>query len=158
MAVPVRVNLIENSDIAAAGRLFEASFDEPYGAAAISDLLRPQSAFGLVATTMEPAGFVIASTAADEAEILSIGVAPAFRRCGIASQLIRHAAWNAERRGAQKLFLEVASDNTGASSLYQTMGFEQVGLRKRYYRRANGVMVDARILLLSSLKFESHAG
>ena len=43
-----------------------------------------------------------------------------------------------------KLF--VAEDNEAALALYQNHGFAQVGLRQRYYRRADGREIDAKLL------------
>jgi ribosomal-protein-alanine N-acetyltransferase len=85
-----------------------------------------------------PAGFAITRVAADEAELLSLGVLEAFRRKGIASELIAQAIDHVAARGAKKLFLEVAEDNAAALSLYTASGFTRVGRRPDYYRLANG--------------------
>jgi len=138
------------------GKLFEAAFDEPYGAAAVADLLKPPSAWALIAETggaggNSPVGFLIASTAADEAEILSLGVSPGFRRKGVAIALINFLLHHAKAKGAEKFFLEVAADNAAAIELYRSAGFERVGLRRNYYKRRGGVFVDALILRRDSI-------
>lgn len=138
-------------DIEAMGKLFEAAFDEPYGAAAIADLLKPPSAWALIAETggadeISPVGFLIASTAADEAEILSLGVSPGYRRKGTAIAMINYLLCHAKTKGAEKFFLEVAADNEAAIDLYGSAGFKRVGLRRNYYKRRGGVFTDALIL------------
>ena len=146
MSVGPRIRPVLHGDLPVVGALFEAAFGEPYGAAAVRDLLKPPACFGLLAETDAPAGFAIASVAADEAEILSIGVAPPYRQRGIGAALLARAAERAAERGAGRLFLEVGTDNAAAAALYDAFGFRQVGLRRDYYRRADGRRVDARIL------------
>ncbi len=133
------------------GLLFEQAFDEPYGAPAVRDLLKPPAAWGLIAESkgpvgILPVGFLIASSAADEMEILSIGVATDHTRHGIGKRLINYSLQYSLKNGAKKAFLEVAVDNHAAIALYTDCGFEQAGIRRKYYKRANGVTVDALIL------------
>jgi [ribosomal protein S18]-alanine N-acetyltransferase len=66
-----------------------------------------------------------------EYEIHTIGVDPAYQGKGIGkrmlSELLDHAAGGT-------VFLEVRTDNVPAISMYESFGFTNVGLRKRYYR------------------------
>jgi ribosomal-protein-alanine N-acetyltransferase len=67
-----------------------------------------------------------------EYEIHTIGVDPAHQGHGIGRALMdRLLAWTGP--GAV-VFLEVRTDNEPAISLYESLGFVTVGLRKRYYR------------------------
>ncbi len=97
----------------------------------------------------EPAGFVIGQLAADEAEILSIGVLPKFQRRGVGTLLIEGLARAAKRAEAKRLFLEVAADNQAAFALYRRGGFTAIGMRKGYYNRTDGEPQDALVLALS---------
>lgn len=87
------------------------------------------------------AGFIILRTVVDEAEILTLAVAPAWRRRGAGRKLVERARAAAERRGAKALFLEVAQVNEGALCLYERLGFTCVGRRERYYQ--SGKSADA---------------
>lgn len=78
-------------------------------------------------------GMAMVRTAADEAEILAVAVAPDARRRGGARALLQEAAHCARERGAIRLHLEVASDNDVARSVYSRLGFVQTGRRARYY-------------------------
>jgi ribosomal-protein-alanine N-acetyltransferase len=68
-----------------------------------------------------------------EAEVHTIGVDPAWQGKGIGTALLRELLVIADEHKAP-VFLEVRTDNVSAISLYKAHGFEQVGLRKRYYQ------------------------
>jgi len=99
---------------------------------------------GVFALIDEAGGMVLARTAADEAEILTLAVAPAARRHGLGRALVNATAAAARAQGATRLFLEVSARNEAARALYQAAGFKRAGLRRRYY--ADGA--DALILAL----------
>jgi ribosomal-protein-alanine N-acetyltransferase len=92
------------------------------------------------------AGMVLSRAAAEEAEILTIAVATARRRNGIAKALMSAHLGRLSSVGIKAVFLEVATDNNGALALYEGFGFRQVGERKGYYRNANGSAIAARLL------------
>lgn len=85
-------------------------------------------------------GFALVRTVADETELLTLAVDPAYRRQGIADSLMRE--W-LKKTSARHAFLEVASDNAAAQALYTKYGFAEAGRRAGYYRRANAPAVDA---------------
>ena len=129
-------------------RLFKPGWDE----AAVKSLLEHPASTSLVAVTGDPkivTGFVIGQLAADEAEILSIGVAPDWQRAGLGKKLVEGLVRAAKRGEARRLFLEVAHDNVAALALYSALGFKETGRRKAYYERAGGAAVDALILALA---------
>jgi [ribosomal protein S18]-alanine N-acetyltransferase len=66
-----------------------------------------------------------------EYEVHTIGVDPAFQGRGIGRRLLDDLLTFA---GGGVVYLEVRTDNEGAIGLYRSAGFEQIGLRKRYYR------------------------
>jgi ribosomal-protein-alanine N-acetyltransferase len=88
------------------------------------------------------AGFVVSRrVASGEREILNVAVHPGFRRSGVATQLIR--AEVSRWPGAH--FLEVRESNVAARSLYQQLGFEQVGTRPEYYENPTETGIVMRI-------------
>jgi ribosomal-protein-alanine N-acetyltransferase len=93
-------------------------------------------------------GFVLAQLAADEAEILSIGVSKDWQRKGLGKRLVDGVARAAQRAEAKKLYLDVAADNDAAMELYRSAGFLGTGLRRGYYERPGGDAVDAVTLAL----------
>lgn len=122
-------------------------FDEPWPAAAVEEILAMSGVFCLIAGDdgETASGFILCRVAADECEIITIGVAPEHRRTGIGSSLLDAALAEAGKKGAESAFLEVAVDNLAAEGLYRASGFTDAGRRAGYYRRAGG-RVDALIL------------
>jgi [ribosomal protein S18]-alanine N-acetyltransferase len=66
-----------------------------------------------------------------EYEIHTIGVDPAYQGQGIGRHLVSQLL---ELAADSVIFLEVRTDNAPAIALYESFGFVNVGLRRRYYR------------------------
>lgn len=79
--------------------------------------------------------------------VLSLGmwVLPAWRGRG-GGRMLMDAALDARPAGVHKLELEVFPDNEAAIDLYRAMGFEEEGLRRDHYRRADGTLRSALIM------------
>ena len=122
--------------------LHAAAFEAPWSEQAIRELMR---SLGVLAFEGE-SGFVMVRVLADEAEILTLAVAPEARRRGLGRALVGAAVAAAETAGARAVFLEVAEDNAAALALYEAAGFERAGLRRGYYARPGGRPRDALVL------------
>lgn len=142
---PIPANAVEALAI-----LHQACFpDDPWEAPALSRLMALSGGFGWLAwEDRDPVGFILVRDLGAECEILSLGVAPRWRRRGVARELLAAATAEAQRRGLASIVLEVAVDNDAASNLYAVIGFVTVGRRARYYRRPDG-RIDALILRLA---------
>ena len=136
---------LQATELAILARLHGICFADAWSETTLAELLASPGVFGILADGGE--GFVLVRAIAGEAEILSIGVIPDHRRKRIGRALLSAAAVEARRRGAERLYLEVASDNGPALALYRQAGFAKVGQRAGYYRRAAGT-VAAEILAM----------
>jgi len=126
-------------DLELVAALHAACFSEGWSAASIGALLAGPGAFGLLAASDgQPAGFILVRPAADEAELLSLAVLPAWRRRGLARRLLAAALERLVTAGTRRLLLEVAEDNVAARRLYEGVGLTRVGRRPGYYRSAGG--------------------
>lgn len=126
-------------------------FDEAWSEGSIKSLLEHPASTSLIAVAGDPKtikGFIIAQLAADEAEILSVGVAPDWQHAGLGTRLIEGLMRASKKGEAARIFLEVAQDNVAARALYAKLGFRETGRRKAYYKRSSGPPVDALTLAL----------
>ena len=103
-------------------------------------------AFGLIHQAggphnIRPGGMLLARVTADEAEILTIAVAPNARRQGLGRTLLLAAMHQAARQGAAAMFLEVSVANQPAQALYEAAGFRAVGRRRGYYSGGGDALV-----------------
>ncbi len=109
-----------------------AGRDRAWSAAEIAALTAAPGA-ALTAAGDPPLAFALARVVADEAELLTLAVAVAARRRGLAAALLDAVEAWARRTGAQTLLLEVAQDNTAAQALYAGRSYSEVGRRRGYY-------------------------
>ncbi len=88
---------------------------------------------GVAPEASEPLAFVLVWYLADEVEIQTVATAPAARRRGLGRALVAHALDAARERRCQRALLEVRAGNEAARGLYRALGFQDDGVRRRYY-------------------------
>ena len=141
-------------DAAVIAGLHAALFAKAWNEASINGMLAHPGSVALLAGTGNPrqiGGFVLAQVAADEAEILTLGVNAAWQRRGVGLKMIDGVKRAASRAGARTIFLEVAASNAAGLALYAKSGFAEASRRKGYYETPGAAAEDA-IVLRSALK------
>jgi [ribosomal protein S18]-alanine N-acetyltransferase len=88
-------------------------------------------------------GGLLAPEGSGEADIQTLAVAPTARRHGLGRSLVTSLLAEAATRGAAEVFLEVRADNPNARALYDSLGFEQIAVRTKYYQPDG---VDAQVM------------
>jgi N6-L-threonylcarbamoyladenine synthase len=78
-------------------------------------------------------------------DVQTIAVAESARGRGLGRSMMEALIAKAKAQGSEQVLLEVRIDNQPALSLYSSMGFERIDVRKRYYQPDN---VDAVIMRL----------
>ena len=79
---------------------------------------------------------------ATEADILTVGVVPDHRGKGIAKALMALITDWAKAQGSTAMMLEVKTDNIEAISLYKSLGYLELNIRKNYF----GAGLDAQVM------------
>lgn len=99
-----------------------------------AELVNPHG-FYLVAEDDVILGYagLLAPVGTGQGDIQTVTVAPAARRRGLGRLLMNRLLDEAQRRGAEELFLEVRVGNEPAETLYRDLGFVEIGRRKNYY-------------------------
>ncbi len=131
--------------------LHATSFSKPWNETDFRILLDQPGVAAWMSGEDLPHGFILARAAADEAEILTLAVAPTHRRAGIAAALVHTACEELRAAGVHRLFLEVASDNIPAVALYTAAGFAPCGERPGYYEAAGTALARDAVVMARDL-------
>jgi [ribosomal protein S18]-alanine N-acetyltransferase len=83
-------------------------------------------------------GYALMSMGAGEAHVLNVCVRMDFRDHGIGRYFMNILAEHARASGCHDMFLEVRPSNPAAIHLYETLGYNRVGVRKGYYQATQG--------------------
>jgi ribosomal-protein-alanine N-acetyltransferase len=134
-------------DATALAALHAASFNRGWSEQEFEQLLADRNVLAdHAARGRATIGFIVSRRAADEAEILSVAVARAWRGHGLARRLLDLHLRRLAGLGLRTVFLEVDQDNTPARRLYVRAGFHEVGRRPAYYAASNGSATAALVL------------
>lgn len=130
-----RVFKAENDHAALLAALHGESFAPGWDTGSFAKLMSMPGSLAFIVTSSgdEPAGFILATVAADEADIVTIAVRPSERRRRLATRLISAFTSHLADQGVSRLYIEVAQSNEPASTLYSKLGFVKTGVRKNYY-------------------------
>jgi len=113
----------------------------------IAYLIADYNTIGLTAlVTGEVAGFAMARVNIRRTmmfgHILTIDVAPAYRRKGIAQKLLQEIETILREKGIKECRLEVRENNTAALNLYLKLGYKKIGKLDKYYGTAHGLYLQ----------------
>ncbi|MCL6638484.1 MAG: ribosomal protein S18-alanine N-acetyltransferase [Firmicutes bacterium] len=116
-------------------KIEEASFPTPWSKQAfIYEVLHNSFARYIVALSDEKViGYAGEWLILDEAHITNVAVHPGYRRQGVGRALMLEIMRYSALSGATRMTLEVRPSNGAARRLYQSLGFSERGLRRRYY-------------------------
>ena len=113
-----------------------ACFSTPWSETSIRSELDNEWAIWLVALEGEAlAGYLGVQYGPDGGDIMTIATAPEFRGQGVGTRLLTVMEQRLRDKRLQWLTLEVRPSNTAAVGLYTALGFQEVGRRKRYYKK-----------------------
>lgn len=139
---------IEDVSISHLDRLYEIEQQcfnrEAFTKQQLSILLTDYNIVRLAATVNdEVAGFAMAQIDFRRnkpfGHILTVDVLPAYRRKGIAQNLLHEIESVFRAMGIKECHLEVREDNVAALSLYRKLGYTKVGTLEKYYGAKHGL-------------------
>jgi ribosomal-protein-alanine acetyltransferase len=116
--------------------------EEAFAKQQIAYLLTDYNTIALQAKAdMEIAGFIIAQIEYEDREfghIITLNVAPNYRKKGVATKLLAEVESFLKQRGVSECRLEVREDNHAAIKLYNKLGYRTIGKLERYYGKKHG--------------------
>lgn len=128
------IRRMESKDVKAIAELETICFSDPWSENSIASELENRLSCWFVAEEQGcVVGYVGSQSVLDSADMMNLAVAPNFRRRGIGEALVNALVAYLREKEIIALLLEVRASNDPAIALYQSLGFEQVGCRPRYY-------------------------
>jgi [ribosomal protein S18]-alanine N-acetyltransferase len=127
-----------DQDLDAIVALEAESFTNPWSRATLEWELKNSDVTFIYVLRLEQgtvAAFCVCWIVFGELHINTLAVAPAERRRGLATALLKHVMAEAAARDANRATLEVRASNTAALKLYEHLGFQVTATRPRYYTK-----------------------
>lgn len=130
---------IEKPDAARLAEIHKLSFEDFWTENTFAKMLACENYFGFIDD--DGRGFILCSKICDEIEIITFCVSTEARNKKIGQKLLKELQNFAEELKVAKIFLEVNENNTIARHLYSSLGYEQISIRKNYYKGKNAVVM-----------------
>lgn len=131
----IRLEEMKPAHVAQVAELEKICFSDPWSENSVAAELKNPLSLWLVAMDGDTVtGYIGSQSVEGEADMMNVAVHPDYRRKGVARELVMGLVTTLKEKGVHSLALEVRASNTPAISLYQQLGFTQVGLRPNYYR------------------------
>jgi [ribosomal protein S18]-alanine N-acetyltransferase len=131
----IECRLMTEEDIADVLQVERASFATPWSSDAFESEIKQNHFANYIVLEMnnELVGYGGFWSIVDEAHITNIAITPAYRGKKLGDFLVKNLMELATELGAEMMTLEVRASNIVAQNLYKKYGFEEKGIRKRYY-------------------------
>ena len=129
---------MQTSDLEAVMQIETVNFPFPWTAGNFKDSIT--SGHDCVVLQMDDSiiGYAILMMVLDEAHLLNISVAPSHKGQGLGRHLLDHMMQIGREKCGLNMFLEVRPSNIAAITLYESIGFNEMGVRPGYYPAHNG--------------------
>ena len=110
-------------------------FSQPWSYTSLEEELDNETAHFFVATVDDRVvGYIGVFVVSDSCFISNIAVLPDYRRQGVGRALMKIAMLTADVMGTEFISLEVRPTNYPAVMLYKSLGFDEMGRRRDFYR------------------------
>ena len=134
------------NDLDAISNTLISDFDDFWTYAILKDELECKNSHYIVAKLKTKIiGFAGIKVLFDEADIMNIVTKKSYRKKGIGSILLQNLIDISRNLNLTSITLEVHQENLPAITLYKKFSFEEIGLRKNYYKDKNGIIMMKKI-------------
>jgi ribosomal-protein-alanine N-acetyltransferase len=95
----------------------------------------------LAEATAELVGFCVVNMEQQTGYVVTLDVAPPWRRRGLARRLMAEAETRLRATGGTSMALHVSTANSAAMQFYESIGYGRVGMAKGFYGRGLDALV-----------------
>ena len=144
------IRKMKETDIPAVSRIEKLNHIQPWSEKVLTDCYHSDYLCFVAEENgcwKELTGYIILSRVLEEAHLLNLCVSLESQGLGLGRELTARGIKEVCKRGARKMFLEVRRSNLKAISLYESIGFHEIGIRKNYYQ-GSSLNEDAVVMAL----------
>ena len=129
----MQISTLGREHLASAASLELECFSQPWSEKALEILLEDNAVAVAAVVDGEVAAYAGMTSVLDEGQITNVATRPSYRRRGLARAVLEELIKRAAERGVRSIFLEARVSNAPAISLYKSLGFCEIGARRRFY-------------------------
>ena len=119
-------------------RIEEAAYQFPWSLAIFRDCIKAGYTCWVAEINNNIIGYAVYINAVQECHLLNLCVDPKLQGKGFGRKLLAKVLDDSKENDARCIFLEVRPSNQHALLLYESEGFNEVGVRKKYYPTQHG--------------------
>ncbi len=127
----IKIAIANENDVLDIANIEKASFSTPWSENAILESMNAGTVFYVARSSDKIVGYMGLSKIVGEGYVTNIAVLPKYRRLGIGKKILEYVINDSAE--LEFISLEVRITNQAAISLYEKLGFKNVGTRKRFY-------------------------
>lgn len=114
-------------------KIEQECFSQPWSEKALEILLSDNAVAVVAVLDGEAVAYAGMTSVLDEGQITNVATLPSYRRRGFSRAVLEELIARAGEKGISSIFLEARVSNTPALSLYESLGFCRIGMRRRFY-------------------------
>ncbi len=144
----VRLRSMQEADLPTVMKIETTAYRFPWTLQIFKDCLRVGYSARVLELDYSLIGYGVMSMAAGKAHILNLCLHPELQQCGYGRRILKDLLALAKRKNVKSVFLEVRQSNQAAINLYHKAGFNQIGVRKKYYPKGDKGQEDGLIFAM----------
>ncbi len=129
----MQISTLGREHLSGVAQIERECFSQPWSEQALEILLADNAVAVVAVLDGGVAAYAGMTCVLDEGQITNVATLPSFRRRGLARTVLDELVARARERGVHSIFLEARVSNTPAISLYKSLGFCEIGTRRRFY-------------------------
>lgn len=133
-----QIRAMQLADVDAVMRIEPTIFPYPWTRGNFTDSLQSGYHCLVMEAEAEVIGYAVLMMVLDEAHLLNLSIARDQQGRGLGRELLQYAMILGRNYGGLNMFLEVRPSNLAAIGLYESMGFNEMAIRRHYYPAAHG--------------------
>tara|TARA_B110000008_G_C16834278_1_gene509888 strand:- start:454 stop:903 length:450 start_codon:yes stop_codon:yes gene_type:complete len=133
-----KINFYDKEDLDEIVNIENKSHLTPWTKKNFTDADNANNLFKVLKSESNIIGYYIALFAAEECQLLNITVRLELKKKGFGQLMLKNLVEECRKKNIFNIFLEVRSSNSSAIRLYEKNGFNEIGIRRNYYKIPDG--------------------